>query len=66
VLSASVIAPTCAEADVYATALMAMPLEMSKIFLKERPEFSALIIFVDEFNQTQRISQGYFDKANVE
>jgi FAD:protein FMN transferase len=66
VLSASVIAPTCAEADAYATALMAMPLEMSKIFLKERPDFSAFIIFVDEFNQTQRISQGYFDEANVE
>ena len=66
VLSASVIAPTCAEADAYATALMAMPLEMSKTFLKERPEFSAFIIFVDEFNQTQQISQGYFDQANVE
>ena len=66
VLSASVIAPTCAEADAYATALMAMPLEMSKAFLKERPGFSAFIIFVDEYNQTQRISQGHFDEANVE
>ena len=66
VLSASVIAPTCAEADAYATALMAMPLELSKAFLKERPDFSAFIIFVDEYNQTQRISQGHFDQANVE
>lgn len=66
VLSASVIASTCAEADAYATALMAMPLELSKAFLKERPDFSAFIIFVDEYNQTQRISQGHFDQANVE
>lgn len=66
VFSASVIAPTCAEADAYATALMAMPLEMSKAFLKERPDFSAFIIYVDEYNQTQRISQGYFDQATVE
>ena len=46
--------------------IMNMPLEMSKAFLKERPGFSAFIIFVDEYNQTQRISQGHFDEANVE
>jgi thiamine biosynthesis lipoprotein len=66
VLSASVIAPTCAEADAYATALMAMPLELSKAFLKERPDFSAFILYVDEYNQTHRISQGHFGKTSVE
>lgn len=61
VLSASVIASNCAEADAYATALMAMPLEKTIGFLKARPEFSAFVIYLDEAGQAQRLIQGVFD-----
>jgi thiamine biosynthesis lipoprotein len=60
VLSASVIAPTCAEADAYATAFMAMPLHQSLQFLAGRPEFSIYLIYVDQDNTTSVLQQGLF------
>ncbi|WP_224483599.1 FAD:protein FMN transferase [Robertkochia aurantiaca] len=44
ILSVSVIAPTCMEADAYATALMLMDLDKSKALLKAHPELEAYII----------------------
>jgi len=41
VLSASVIAPTCMQADAYATALMVMPLEESKALIEREPHIEA-------------------------
>lgn len=66
VLSASVIAPTCAEADAYATAFMAMPLEQSLQFLTERPEFSIHLIYVDKDNSTAVLQQGLFAETTGE
>ena len=66
VLSASVIAPTCAEADAYATAFMAMPLDQSILFLAERPEFSLHLIYVDQDNRTRVLQQGLFAETTDE
>jgi len=66
VLSASVIAPTCAEADAYATAFMAMPLDQSIRFLAERPEFSLHLIYVDQDNSTRVLQQGLFAETTDE
>ena len=53
-LSASVIAKSdCADADAYATALMAMGYERSKKFLKKHPELKSFLIFVDKDGKTQ-------------
>lgn len=53
VLATSVVAKTCAEADAYATALMAMDLEDSKTLLETRSLLDAYIIFLDENGQPQ-------------
>ncbi len=48
-LSASVIANLdCADVDGYATALMALGFEESKLFLKEHPELKAFLIYSDK------------------
>ena len=66
VLSSSVIAPTCAEADAYATAFMAMPLDQSLQFLAQRPEFSIHLIYVDKDNSTAVLQQGLFAETTGE
>lgn len=43
ILSANVIAPTCAEADAWATAFMAMGIEKSKKLLASHPELDAYL-----------------------
>ncbi len=53
VLATSVVAKTCAEADAYATAFMAMDLEDSKTLLETRSLLDAYIIFLDEDGQTR-------------
>lgn len=47
ILSSTVLAPTCAMADGYATAFMVMGLEQSKSFLKAHPQLQAYFIFSD-------------------
>lgn len=50
-LSASVIAPSdCADVDAYATAFMAMGLQETKAFLKDKPELEVILIYADENN----------------
>ncbi|MEL4309029.1 FAD:protein FMN transferase [Joostella sp. CR20] len=48
VLSVSVVANTCMEADAYATALMVMPLDKAKELLKNTPTIDAYIISADK------------------
>lgn len=51
VTSATVIAPTCGEADAYATSFMALGIEKSKKLLKELPEVEAYLTYSDSLNQ---------------
>ncbi|MAO10735.1 MAG: thiamine biosynthesis protein ApbE [Flavobacteriaceae bacterium] len=51
VTSATVIAPTCAEADAYATSFMALGLEKSKKLLKSLPSVEAYLTYTDSLNQ---------------
>ncbi|TAI46804.1 FAD:protein FMN transferase [Flagellimonas allohymeniacidonis] len=53
VLATSVVAHTCAEADAFATAFMAMDLKDSQLLLEERDELEAYIIYIDEEGKTQ-------------
>lgn len=48
ITSASVLAPTCALADAYATAFMASGLERSKKILEELPQIETYITFINE------------------
>lgn len=51
ILSATVLAPTCAIADAYATSFMVMGLEKAKTLLKRHPEMKAYLIYTDEKGQ---------------
>lgn len=46
-LSATVVAPTCAMADAYATAFMVLGLEKSQAILKKNTKLSAYFIYID-------------------
>ncbi|MDO5446360.1 MAG: FAD:protein FMN transferase, partial [Prevotellaceae bacterium] len=46
-LSATVLAPTCAEADAYATSFMVMGLEKTKAFLRNNHRMKAYLIYTD-------------------
>lgn len=60
VLSASVIAPTCAEADAYATAFMAMELEASKALLQSENQLEAYIIYLDDAQEVREfVTEGF-------
>ena len=47
VLSATLIGPTCAEADAFATMAMVLGLEKTKTWLAAHPEWDAVLIFSD-------------------
>lgn len=53
ILSASVVAPECAAADAYATALMAMGIGQAREFLAQRPGFKAYLVYIDQNGQLQ-------------
>ena len=48
ILSATVIANSCAEADAYATAFMVMGLDKAKTVLEKHPELLAYLIYADQ------------------
>lgn len=52
-LSASVFAPTCAEADAFATACMAMGIDKAVTMLEKNPTISAYFIYVDADGKPQ-------------
>ena len=62
VLSTSVIATTCARADAYATAFMAMELEDSKELLARKSEMEAYIIYLDEKGETREFMTDGFSE----
>ncbi|MCB0396250.1 MAG: FAD:protein FMN transferase [Flavobacteriales bacterium] len=47
-LSATIVADYCMDADAYATALMVMGTDSAKVFLKDHPELEAFLIFGDD------------------
>lgn len=47
ILGATVVAPTCMEADAWATAFMAMGLERSKAILETQPQLKVCLIYSD-------------------
>ncbi len=53
VTSATVVAPTCAVADAYATSFMALGLEKSKELLKSLPDVDAYLTFNDSLKSHQ-------------
>ena len=48
ILSATVFAPTCAEADAYATAFMVLGLDKAKRILSRKKTLSAYLIYTDD------------------
>lgn len=64
VLAASVIAPTCAVADAYATAFMAMDLEMSIALLESNKMLEGYLIYLDpEGKVTEFMTPGFSEKV---
>lgn len=58
-LSATVIANTCAEADAYATVMMVLGLEKSKAFMNNHHDLECILIYSDDFGETKiYISEG--------
>ena len=50
-LSATVLAPTCAVADAYATSFMVLGLEQAKVLLNRHAELKAYLIYTDQQGQ---------------
>lgn len=66
VLSATVVADYCIQADGYATAFMAMSLEDTKILLEEKKgELEAFIIYLDEEGNTKEFMTLGFEEMVV-
>lgn len=53
ILSSTVLAPTCAMADAYATSFMVMGLDKARALLNSHPEIQAYFIYADENNNNQ-------------
>lgn len=66
VLAASVIAHTCATADAYATAFMAMDLDDSITLLGQRKELEAYIIYLDQDGEAREFMTEGFKELVVE
>ena len=59
ILSSTVIANTCAEADAYATAFMALGLEKAKQVLKEQKDVEAYLMYADGDTTEIFMSEGF-------
>lgn len=66
VTSATVVANSCAEADAYATAFMALGLNRSKLLLKETSGIYAYLTYTNKDNNPQVFMTGNFRKLLVE
>ncbi len=65
VTSATVIAPSCALADAYATTFMAMGLEKSRILLEKLEEIEAYLTYLDSLDMEQIfVTEGFRKKVN--
>ncbi len=65
-LAATVLANTCAKADAYATAFMAMDLDDSFKLLSQLRELEGYIIYIDENGKTQEFMTEGFEDLVVE
>lgn len=65
ILSSTVVAPTCAEADAFATAFMVMGMEKAKKVLQEQSQLDAYFIYSDEEGNYQTWSSAGFDALIV-
>lgn len=65
ILSSTVVAPTCAEADAFATAFMVMGMEKAKKVLLEQSQLDAYFIYSDEEGNYQTWSSTGFDALIV-
>lgn len=66
VIGASVIAPSCAEADAFATAFMAMDLEDSKAVLESEEQLQAYLVYLDEDQRVQEYVTEGFQKRIID
>ncbi|WP_273567810.1 FAD:protein FMN transferase [Maribacter halichondriae] len=64
-LSATVLANTCAEADAFATAFMAMDLDESFKLLSQQRELDGYIVYIDEHGDTQEFMTEGFEELVV-
>ncbi len=60
ILSVSVLANRCMEADAYATALMSMTLEQAQAFLKKHKELKAFFIYEDDAKELKTLAVNGF------
>ena len=65
ILSSTVVAPTCAEADAFATAFMVMGMEKAKKVLQEQSQLDAYFIYSDGEGNYQTWSSTGFDALIV-
>lgn len=65
ILSSTVLAPTCAEADGFATAFMVLGMEGAKQVLEKQPQLEAYFIYSDEQGHYQTWCTEGFDKLIV-
>lgn len=65
-LAANVLARSCAEADAYATALMAMDVATAMQLVRTQPELDAYIIYLDENGETQEFMTNGFKHVVVD
>ncbi|MCR4922210.1 MAG: FAD:protein FMN transferase [Bacteroidaceae bacterium] len=63
VVSSTVLAPTCAMADGFATAFMVMGLEAAQQLLSNHPELKAYLIYIDEEGQMRAWKSEGLDEA---
>jgi len=64
-LSATVIAHSCGEADAYATALMVVGLDSAKQLLSARPELDAYLIYATDSGEFKSYATAGFEKSMV-
>jgi len=65
ILSATVIAPTCGEADAFATAFMVMGLDSAKSLLQRCPELDAYFVYASEKDEFNSCATAGFEKSLV-
>jgi len=65
ILSSTVLAPTCAEADAFATAFMVLGMEKAKMALEGQQQLEAYFIYSDEQGNYQTWCTDGFDKLIV-
>lgn len=66
VLSATVLAKNCIDADGYATAFMLMEIEETQAFLNERSDLYVLLIYTDEQNKIKQFKTPNFEKLIID